>query len=410
MVKGIALFLWTLLLAFSFSSEAQAPKEHQFAQVAADRDRATIIDLPQQSTFGPTEAPQGFGVRMEISAGKASENSFESEHNSAWYLLRIHCDGLLCLDIVPTDSSNDYDFLLFSNTSLTNEKHSFAQAARTNVRRNDSSQKGITGLRSGYSKPRQGPGPGPVFSQPIDVQNGEEYVLVLDNVYPGGKGHKLKFALWEDLQWRGKVTTEEGKEVPNAFVLLSASRGDTVAFTYTDRQGRYTLKAKRDLCQQYSITVSDSIHMFDQLALEGGICHVDTLRQHRLQRLKKGNVYTLSGINFFNGSTNLMPESLPALRQLLRIMRNNPQLTISIEGHVTYSSAIAPKGSESGILQHLSEDRAKKIYDFLTSHGVAPTRLRTQGFSNRNMKYPNPKSESEHRANRRVEIRVLSEH
>lgn len=40
---------------------------------------------------------------------------FEEEHNTAWYLINAKLTGELVLDIIPTDTLNDVDFILFNN-------------------------------------------------------------------------------------------------------------------------------------------------------------------------------------------------------------------------------------------------------------------------------------------------------
>src|SRR3546814_4242489 len=62
---------------------------------------------------------------------------------------------------------------------------------RTNRARNDLEIGGSTGLQAGYDNLHAPPGPGKSYSKPLEVKRGETYLLVLDNIYPNGKGHRI---------------------------------------------------------------------------------------------------------------------------------------------------------------------------------------------------------------------------
>ena len=72
-------------------------------------------------------------------------------------------------------------------------------------------------------------------------------------------------------------------------------------------------------------------------------------------------------------------------------MELNSDLEIIIHGHVNVPNS--PPISPSSASFKLSEDRAKRIYEFLTDHGIDAARLSW-------------KAEGQQAANRRVEIEV----
>ena len=115
--------LLTLLLIFiSFFSFSQ--KKDDFTPkkiytpitktISADCSKPILINVSNGSFYGATIPPKGFGDLQEFKTNNSL--TFESEHNSAWYLLSMSRDGELVFEIVPKDTANDYDFLLYSYT------------------------------------------------------------------------------------------------------------------------------------------------------------------------------------------------------------------------------------------------------------------------------------------------------
>lgn len=110
-------------------------------------------------------------------------------------------------------------------------------------------------------------------------------------------------------------------------------------------------------------------------------------------------VIILRGIHFDFDKYNIKPEWVPVLDEGVSILKEHPEIKIVIEGH---TDAI---GTEE-YNQKLSERRAKAVYDYFVSQGIAPKRMQTIGFGESRPKADN--STEEGRAiNRRVEIRVV---
>lgn len=122
--------------------------------------------------------------------------------------------------------------------------------------------------------------------------------------------------------------------------------------------------------------------------------------QAKLKSAKVGDKITMNNLNFQPGLDVLLPESVPQLAELLRIMRENSKLMISIQGHICCSLTDEVD---------LSTNRAKAVYNYLTNNGIAPDRLSYKGFGSTQPKYPLPeKNEFEQIANRRVELRIVA--
>ncbi|NGY38407.1 OmpA family protein [Flavobacterium sp. XN-5] len=115
---------------------------------------------------------------------------------------------------------------------------------------------------------------------------------------------------------------------------------------------------------------------------------------------KPGDLLKLENINFFDSSDILLPESRPALFDLLALLIKNKNLTIEIQGHI----CCQPKEA----IDIISAARAKKIYDILIKNGIEKERLSHIGFGSSKPIYLVPeRNEKERIANRRVEIKIL---
>jgi outer membrane protein OmpA-like peptidoglycan-associated protein len=123
----------------------------------------------------------------------------------------------------------------------------------------------------------------------------------------------------------------------------------------------------------------------------------------RLKRILPDSMMVLSYV-FFEGNTDqILPESAPALQALLKFLNDNPTVKIEIQGHVN-----APGRKNSRSLRKLSEARAYAIKKFLTFNDVRKNRIRTEGFGNERMLFPDPQTPTESEQNRRVEVKIIS--
>lgn len=104
------------------------------------------------------------------------------------------------------------------------------------------------------------------------------------------------------------------------------------------------------------------------------------------------------GVSFDFDSAELRPQGRDALRQVARVLVNNPRTTIDVIGHT--DSIGRPEYN-----QRLSERRAQAVADFLVSQGVQPARILTAGRGASQPVATNATEEGRAR-NRRVEIQI----
>lgn len=400
------LFIFLFVLIFQFSSSAQ-PK---LKAVAADCNKAIPLVLKTTLTYGKTIAPSGYGASQEFD-GK-NKFAFEQEHHSAWYLLKIENTGELAFNIIPEDSTNDYDFVLYAYTDSLFCKQ-FSSGAISPIRSNISNNKklkGTTGIVSAPNlKDQSGEGLGNSYSNSLFVKQGEKYMLVVDNFSENGKGHTIELAFTKSVVIKGEITSSENKPL-SAQVILSDKKGATVVETKSDVKGNYEIKTNLKENQDYYLT-----YIGDAEFVETKTINTKELKTGNtfppiktvLVKLKKGEKYKLGNINFEGNTEVLLPSSFSSVESLYKLMKKNPKLVIQIEGHVNDPSKKSDKSNEY-FNQTLSTNRAKCVYTYLKNKGIAENRMLYVGLSNKFPLFSSPNNSAESEANRRVEINVVS--
>lgn len=101
-------------------------------------------------------------------------------------------------------------------------------------------------------------------------------------------------------------------------------------------------------------------------------------------------------IEFEKGKSKLLPSSTPVLVEVLSVLRENPQLSVEIQGH-TDNHGSEPEN------RTLSQARAEAVVGWLVQHGIASDRLKAHGYGPDKPIAPNS-TRAGRAQNRRVEI------
>ena len=101
-------------------------------------------------------------------------------------------------------------------------------------------------------------------------------------------------------------------------------------------------------------------------------------------------------INFETGKSDIKPESQPIVEQIVEMLKQNPNLKVSIEGHT--DNVGSDKSNKT-----LSENRAKSVMNLLVSAGIEKSRLYSKGWGSSKPVGDNTTEEGRFK-NRRVEI------
>lgn len=117
-------------------------------------------------------------------------------------------------------------------------------------------------------------------------------------------------------------------------------------------------------------------------------------------RIDKGQIRILERVEFETGKATLRPESNGILTAVLEVLQSNPTLTkVSIEGHT--DSVGNDKANQA-----LSQRRAAAVVKWLTTRGIAASRLASKGFGESRPIDSNDTPEGRQN-NRRVEFHIV---
>ena len=114
------------------------------------------------------------------------------------------------------------------------------------------------------------------------------------------------------------------------------------------------------------------------------------------QTLVQNGKATAADIQFDKDSPALRSQAEPALREILGVLQQNPEMRLLIEGHTDN------QGRNNG---PLSQMRADAVRNWLINHGINPIRLRARGFGDSRPVASNDTVEGRAR-NRRVDLVV----
>ncbi len=119
------------------------------------------------------------------------------------------------------------------------------------------------------------------------------------------------------------------------------------------------------------------------------------------ERVKSGRAIVLRNVHFdFNKST-LKRESIKTLNQVYNFLAQNPELFFEVAGHTDHIGSQAYN-------QRLSERRARAVYNYLVTKGVAPNHLSPKGYGESKPIATNRTPEGR-RLNRRAELKRTTE-
>ena len=356
-------------------------------------------------------SPEGSGSQLEIKNNSPkSIFFFEEEHNTIWLKFKCPYDALMSFDIIPMDTTYDFDFLLFKNEEndfCKNLNYNSLKPIRTNISRNNLKNKSITGLNINAKKEYISSGVQPIYSKALKVNKSGNYFLVIDNVYGGKSGFALQFNYYKEKNIEGNIFDKNtNKPVYSHIKIESANSGEQIAESQSDSiTGKFNLKYMGVINEDYYLITESENYFFSETLIKS-ISKNDTVSSKleiKVPKLKKNENLKLHNLNFHGDSYEYLPTAIPSLNRLLSLMQSNSTLKILIEGHTNG----CPGGIEYS--QMLSEKRAKTIKDFLIKNGVNKQRLVSKGYNCSKMLYPEMEtnSEWEKMMNRRVEILVL---
>jgi outer membrane protein OmpA-like peptidoglycan-associated protein len=162
-------------------------------------------------------------------------------------------------------------------------------------------------------------------------------------------------------------------EQPNDY--LTAHKGNTWIYLNTGAATYYEQKVLQEKQMQQEVT-ADASSLADEINKTGHVA-----------------VY---GIHFETAKATIEPDSEETLNQIVKLLQENPDLKLSVQGH---TDNVGSKAAN----QALSEKRAQSVVAWLTGHGVTANRLSAKGLGDTQPVSDNSTEDGRAR-NRRVEL------
>lgn len=354
----------------------QAPSETPLPPRCADCFFAAPlqVDVP----FGPTEPQRGYGFVSEIRRDAKVKNVFEEEHNSVWYILTIPYNGKLCIDVTPKAASDDYDLLVYKYTNkyfcnrIIGNK---VLPVRSILSANNSEVAGRTGigLKGTLTNiPKTSAVP---YGMYIDAKEGEQYIIVVDNLSEGGLGHTINATVNTDYAPLTVLPVDSlNREKTTANLLVKDSETDNIIMEKQD-VGAQRLKILPN--KAYFISLKKEGYFNYLRAISHAQAVKDSILTARLVAIKVGSNLPIKGELYFDvdeqNTVTILPESYPALDDVVKTLQDYPRISVEVIGRITTEGYNIKKDAENSRL------RAEAIKNYLIGRGIPESNIKARG-------------------------------
>lgn len=193
--------------------------------------------------------------------------------------------------------------------------------------------------------------------------------------------------------------------------LTDLNTGQLFANTVTDRDGtfliclpsgnNYALNVEKKGYAFYSenFALEDGLQVEEPFLIEVALIPIPKVVVREEAPEESSEPIVLKNVFFETGSAQLLDASQQELDRLYRLLTDNPDMRIQINGHTD-------NVGEEENNQVLSENRAKAVFDYLLEKGIAEERLAYKGFGE-NEPIASNDSEEGRQQNRRTEFVIL---
>jgi len=205
---------------------------------------------------------------------------------------------------------------------------------------------------------------------------------------------------------KGTVIDESGKPAKNVTITVTDNETEQVVGIYhaNSKTGQFLFILTPG--KNYNVTYQADNHLFysENMEIPKESKYYEISKQISLPPIIVGAKIVLNNIFFDFDKATLRPQSNVELRNLLLIMKGNPNMKVEISGHTD------SKGSDA-YNQKLSEERAQAVVKRLTENGVNGDRMKAKGYGKTMPAAANKKANGSddpegRQLNRRVELKI----
>ncbi len=338
------------------------------------------VQLPLDSTFGPTEPLQGFGYVNEIGRDAQTKNVFEAEHNSVWYKIDCPYDGKLIIDVTPKSEQDDYDMLVYKYTDryfCNRVEKNRVKPIRSILSSPNPDKKGqiglsLTGMAANISKESN-----VAYGRYIDAKKGDSYIVVLDNLHDGGLGHSIRAEVYtQHTPLYIEVYDSIAKTRTTANIRIKDANTDALVMDLTDA-GRTKLKLIPHHTYEISVVKPGYFNYKTTTSYESRVGKKDSVLSVRLSEIKAGSTLKLSGALMYDTDEKdtviVMQGSFPILDEIAKVLNEYSRMNVEIIGRIVTDGESTTKDKEN------SRKRAQAIKNYLVTKGVAEERMTVRG-------------------------------
>ncbi len=188
-----------------------------------------------------------------------------------------------------------------------------------------------------------------------------------------GKGwdHIYSFENPEIVQTvKGWVYEQEGYELPEGLVYMVGNDGTNMKLSVKG-DGSFTQEIKPGVDYVILGTCKGFLNHKEQLRVEPVTESTEYVLQFPLASITAPVL--IDNIFYDFDKATLRPESTTALDELIKLLNENPNVTIELSAHCDYRGAVAYN-------KVLSQKRAEAVVTYLIEHGIAKDRLSPVGY------------------------------
>ena len=169
---------------------------------------------------------------------------------------------------------------------------------------------------------------------------------------------------------KGWVYEMDGYELPAAQVYMVGNDGTNVKLSVKG-DGSFTQEINTGVDYVFLGTCKGYLNHKEELRVDTATVSNEYVLQFPLADISAPVL--IENIFYDFDKATLRPESATALDQLVKLLNDNPHVTIELSAHTDY------KGSDQ-YNERLSQRRAESVVNYLIDHGIAADRLTPKGY------------------------------
>jgi outer membrane protein OmpA-like peptidoglycan-associated protein/tetratricopeptide (TPR) repeat protein len=207
---------------------------------------------------------------------------------------------------------------------------------------------------------------------------------------------------------KGKVINESGKPANDVEITVTDNATEEIVGIYhtNSKSGQYIFILTPG--KNYNITYQQEDHLFysENMEIPMETNYYEIYKAIILPPIVVGSKITLNNIFFDFDKATLRTASNVELKNLVKLMKNNPTIKVEISGHTD------SKGT-ANYNQKLSEERAKAVVNYMKYNGISAKRMVAKGYGQTVPSAPNENSNGTdnpegRQLNRRVELKIIA--